>query len=35
MACEKHENVSDPSLDEILNIEIWATNFVKSYNSKN
>jgi 1-deoxy-D-xylulose-5-phosphate reductoisomerase len=35
MACEKHENVSAPSLDEILNIEIWATNFVKSYNSKN
>ena len=35
MACEKHENVSDPSLDEILNIEMWATNFVKSYNSKN
>jgi len=35
MACEKHENVSDPSLDEILNIEIWATNFVKSYYSKN
>lgn len=35
MACEKHENVIAPSLDEILNIEIWATNFVKSYNSKN
>ena len=35
MACEKHELVSAPSLDEILNIEIWATNFVKSYYSKN
>lgn len=35
MACEKHELVSAPSLDEILNIEIWATNFVKSYHSKN
>ena len=35
MACEKHEYVLAPSLDEILNIEIWATNFVKSYNSKN
>ena len=35
MACEKHELASAPSLDEILNIEIWATNFVKSYNSKN
>ena len=35
MACEKHELVSAPSLDEILNIEIWATDFVKSYHSKN
>ena len=35
MACEKHELASAPSLDEILNIEIWATNFVKSYHSKN
>jgi len=35
MACEKHELVSAPSIDEILNIEIWATNFVKSYHSKN
>ena len=35
MACEKHELVSAPTLDEILNIEIWATNFVKSYYSKN
>ena len=35
MACEKHELVSAPSLDEILNIEIWATNFVRSYYSKN
>jgi len=35
MACEKHELVSAPSLDEILNIEIWATDFVKSYHTKN
>ena len=33
-ACEKHEFVSDPSLDDILNIEKWATEFVKSYHSK-
>ena len=33
-ACEKHEFVSDPSLDDILSIEKWATEFVKSYHSK-
>ena len=34
MACDKHHFVKDPSLDEILNIEKWATDFVKSYKSK-
>ena len=34
IACEKHEFVSDPSIDDILNIEKWSTNFVKSYQSK-
>ena len=34
LACEKHEFVSDPSIDDILNIEKWSTNFVKSYQSK-
>ena len=34
IACEKHEFVSDPSIDEILNIEKWSTDFVKSYQSK-
>ena len=35
MACEKHAFISEPSLNDILNIEKWATEFVKSYNSKN
>ena len=34
IACEKHEFVSDPSIDDILNIEKWSTDFVKSYQSK-
>ena len=34
LACEKHEFVSDPSIDDILNIEKWSTDFVKSYQSK-
>ena len=34
MACEKHDFVSEPSLDDILNIEKWSTDFVKSYHSK-
>ena len=34
MACDKHHFIKDPSLDEILNIEKWATDFVKSYKSK-
>ena len=34
IACEKHEFVSDPSIDDILNIEKWSTDFVKSYHSK-
>ena len=33
IACEKHEFVSDPSIDDILNIEKWSTDFVKSYQS--
>ena len=33
IACEKHDFVSDPSIDDILNIEKWSTNFVKSYQS--
>ena len=34
IACEKHDFVSDPSIDDILNIEKWSTDFVKSYQSK-
>ncbi len=34
-ACEKHQHIQDPSLHDLLNIEIWATNFVKSYHSNN
>lgn len=33
IACEKHDFVSDPSIDDILNIEKWSTDFVKSYQS--
>ena len=33
-ACEKHQYVNDPTLEDILNIEKWATDFVKSYKSK-
>ena len=33
IACEKHDFVSDPSIDDILNIEKWSTDFVKSYKS--
>ena len=35
MACAKHEFILEPSLDDILYIEKWATDFVKLYNNKN
>ena len=35
MACSKHEFILEPSLDDILYIEKWATDFVKLYNNKN
>ena len=35
MACAKHQFILEPSLDDILYIEKWATDFVKLYNNKN
>ncbi len=33
-ACEAHEWIEHPSLAELLNLENWATDFVKSYKSR-
>jgi len=35
MACNQHNYISQPTLDDLLNLEIWSTDFVKSYRSKN
>jgi len=35
MACEQHNYISQPTLDDLLKLEIWSTDFVKSYRSKN
>ena len=35
MACDQHNYVSQPTLDDLLKLEIWSTDFVKSYRSKN
>jgi len=34
-ACEKHDWVSNPSLDDLLYLETWTTNYVKQFVSKN
>ena len=34
-ACEKHNWVSNPSLDDLLYLETWTTNYVKQFVSKN
>ena len=34
-ACEKHDWVSNPSLDDLLYLEPWTTNYVKQFVSKN
>ena len=35
MACDQHNYISQPTLDDLLKLEIWSTDFVKSYRSKN
>jgi len=35
MACNQHNYISQPTLDDLLKLEIWSTDFVKSYRSKN
>ena len=34
-ACAKHEYIKQPSLDELIYIETWTINFVKSFEGKN
>jgi len=34
-ACEKHDWVSNPLLDDLLYLETWTTNYVKQFVSKN
>ena len=34
-ACEKHEYIKQPSLEELIYIETWTINFVKSFEGKN
>jgi len=33
-ACEAHEWIEHPTLEDLLNLEIWATDFVKSFKSQ-
>jgi hypothetical protein len=33
-ACDNHEWIEHPSLEEILNLESWAMNFVSSFESR-
>ena len=33
-ACEKHDWVSNPSLDDLLHLEAWTTDYVKRFVSK-
>ena len=34
-AFDEHDFIKEPSIDDVLNIEIWAQEFVKSYTPKN
>ena len=34
-ALDEHDFIKEPSIDDVLNIEIWAQEFVKSYTPKN
>ena len=34
IAMENHDWTEDPSIDDILSLEDWTTNFVKSFSSK-
>ena len=34
-ACAKHEYIKQPTLDELIYIETWTINFVKSFEGKN
>ena len=33
-ACENHEWIEQPSLEELLSLENWTSNFVKSFESR-
>jgi len=35
MACDQHNFINQPTLDDLLSLEIWSTDFVKSYRSNN
>ena len=34
IAMDNHDWTEDPSIDDILSLEDWTTNFVKSFSSK-
>ena len=34
IAMDKHDWTEDPNIDDILSLEVWTTNFVKSFSSK-
>jgi hypothetical protein len=31
-ACAEHHYIAEPTLEDLLELEIWATNFVNAYN---
>lgn len=35
MACDQHNFINQPTLDDLLSLEIWSIDFVKSYRSNN
>ena len=34
-ACEKHNWISNPSLEDLLHLEVWTVDYVKKFINKN